>query len=388
MRLDDITESFFNTELCQIKNKMHRAVAESFSTANKIKIASSLIPISLRPKTHMPVQHIFIAICDHYEPYWRYASHLTAYKRVKKWIDSVPAIFDNYKDSDGRKPIHTFFYPEEEYKKGLLNMLTTLQDSGYGEVEIHLHHDMDTSNSLRVKLNTFKRKLSDEHGMLSTNKNNGSTSYAFIHGNWALDNSRHDGRWCGVNDEISLLQTTGCFADFTMPSAPSDCQTAIKNSIYYAVGNPMKSKSHDSGTLVSFNQKGQDGLLMVQGPLTLRKNGTSLKIENGELTFTNYATHNRIASWMNCPISVLGKPDWVFVKLHTHGAQEQTMQRLFDMHNYEELFSLLEEMANRANAKLHYVSARQMVNVVHALEDGLSDWDPILLDYQYVKTNC
>src|SRR5258707_498316 len=71
--------------------------------------------------------------------------------------------------------------------------------------------------------------------------------YAFIHGNWALDNSRPDGRWCGINNELDVLRETGCFADFTLPSAPSPCQTSTINRIYYAVDDPKRPKSHDTG---------------------------------------------------------------------------------------------------------------------------------------------
>ena len=30
-----------------------------------------------------------------------------------------------------------------------------------------------------------------------------------------------DGRWCGLNNELILLRDLGCYADFTLPSAPS-----------------------------------------------------------------------------------------------------------------------------------------------------------------------
>ena len=50
---------------------------------------------------------------------------------------------------------------------------------------------------------------------------NGRVVFGFIHGNWALDNSRPDGKYCGLNNEITLLRDLGCYADFTMPSGAS-----------------------------------------------------------------------------------------------------------------------------------------------------------------------
>ena len=46
--------------------------------------------------------------------------------------------------------------------------------------------------------------------------------YAFIHGNWCLANARKDRRWCWVDEELPLLFDTGCYADYTFPSAPEE----------------------------------------------------------------------------------------------------------------------------------------------------------------------
>ena len=69
------------------------------------------------------------------------------------------------------------------------------------------------------------------HGHLS--RKGGRLRYAFIHGNWCLANARSDGRWCGVDDELPLLFETGCYADFTFPSAPDESQPDIVNQIYW-----------------------------------------------------------------------------------------------------------------------------------------------------------
>ena len=109
------------------------------------------------------------------------------------------------------------------------------------------HHDNDTSDNLRNAIFEFKAKLHAKHDNLPINKNTNEIQYAFVHGDWALDNSRKDGKCCGVNDEISILAQTGCYADFTLPSAPSDAQTKTINSIYYAKDDPIKPKSTPRG---------------------------------------------------------------------------------------------------------------------------------------------
>lgn len=84
--------------------------------------------------------------------------------------------------------------------------------------------------------------------------------YGFIHGNWALGNSRPDGRCCGVNNELNVLRETGCYADFTLPSFPSPTQTRKINSIYYAVNRPERPKAHDTGRDVGTGPPPEKGL--------------------------------------------------------------------------------------------------------------------------------
>ena len=157
-------------------------------------------------------------------------------------------------------------------------------------------------------------------------------SHGFIHGNWSLCNSRQDGRWCGVNNEIPVLQETGCYADFTLPSAPSDTQTRKVNSIYYAVDCPGKPKSHDWGVDAEVG-KVSNGLLMVQGPLSLnwqrRKFGLFPRIENSGL-FGNYPpSKERVEAWLDTGISIQGVREHVFVKIYTHGAHEDNLKMFF-----------------------------------------------------------
>jgi len=306
-------------------------------------------------------KHIYLCVCDHYEPYWNKADKVTARRRIQRWLDEYPKIADKYRDSDGNILKWSFFYPEEEYQKDDLDALASLCHAGYGEVEIHLHHDNDTSENLRRTLTDFKYRLHEQHGLLSVDKSTGEIVYGFIHGNWALCNSRKDGRWCGVNDEIKILQETGCYADFTMPSAPSDTQTRKVNSIYYAVDNPGLPKSHDWGVDAEVGKAG-DGLLMVQGPLALdwgrRKFGVVPRIEHSGLMGNFGPSSERGKLWVGAGVSVKGAPEHVFVKLYTHGTQEDVMRTLFDECGIERL---MESMAGMG-VPIHFVSAWEMVN--------------------------
>jgi hypothetical protein len=336
---------------------------------------------SLLVKRQRP-EHLFFCICDHFEPYWQNATEKIAQQRLGTWINEYPKIAGKYKDTEGQTLKYSFFYPEEEYKKHDLDILAEFCHAGWGEVEVHLHHHNDTSVNLRQTLLDYKKRLHEVHGLLPVNKETSEISYGFIHGNWALDNSRPDGKWCGVNDEITILQETGCYADFTMPSAPSDTQTRKVNSIYYAIDDPHKPKSHDWGEDAAVGKK-TDGLLMIQGPLGLRCNGNMLqwKIENGGLQANNPPSKRRVDHWFNRNIRITGFEKGVFVRLYTHGAQEAIMEMLFNKNGFNQLFSSLEEIAEERDLSLHYLSSREMANIVFAAEDRHRPYSPQWRDH-------
>ncbi len=330
-------------------------------------------------------RHIYFAICDHFEPYWNKANKETARRRMRTWIDKWPKVAEKYRDSDGEILKYSFFYPEEVYQKDDLDALAGLCHAGYGEVEVHLHHDNDTSENLRRTLLDYKKRLHQEHGLLSVDKRTDEIVYGFIHGNWALDNSRPDGRWCGVNDEIQILQETGCYADFTMPSAPSNTQTRKVNSIYYAVDEPAKPKSHDWGVDVEFGKGEVGGLLMVQGPLGLtwhqRKYGVLPKIESSGLYANSPPVAGRVKSWIQAGVSIRQAPEHIFIKIYTHGAQEGISNMLFGG-GFDMMFSELTKQTSQLGGLLHFVSAREMVNIIKAVENG-SDSPYLFRDFLF-----
>ncbi|MFO0904078.1 MAG: hypothetical protein U0939_13825 [Pirellulales bacterium] len=317
-------------------------------------------------------RHVFLCVADHYEPDWGQAVDSQRMERVMRWVREYPRSIAGFADSLGRPPQHTFFFPLEEYRPRLLEKLAELVHRGYGDVEVHLHHDRDTSENLRDRLEWFKRELHDRHGLLQRDAT-GQIRYGFIHGNWALDNSRCDGRWCGVNDELTILRETGCYADFTMPSAPAGCQTSTINSIYYATDDPARPKSHDRGIVARCGRTPRaDQLLLVQGPLALdwsdRKFGCLPRLENGDLHADRPPSPRRIDLWLRAGVQVAERPDWTFVKLHTHGAKEANASVLLGEPMKRLHQALAQRAADDADFRFYYVTARQMADLVHAAE--------------------
>ena len=321
-----------------------------------------------------PVTDIYVCVADHFEPYNGGVGQDIARTRVDAWFQNYPAIATKYIDSYGNHPCVTFFYPEEEYDPAILDKLAELSRSGIGDVEIHLHHDSDTAEGLTEKLNKFKSVLHEKHGLLRLDENGEEIIYAFIHGNWALDNSRPDGSKCGVSNELQVLVDTGCYMDMTLPSAPSPTQTTKINSIYFAKGVEGKNKSHDTGRDVRVGDpwNGKDELLMVQGPLAFnffdRKFGILPRIEASELSVDALPTRDRLSIWTNCRIAVSGSDDTIFIKLHTHGAEDRNIQALLNDGGLDRLWKLFDELrVNNEEIRLHYVSAYGMYRVIKKL---------------------
>lgn len=323
--------------------------------------------------------HVMFCFVDHFEPAWGKADLATQRQRVDRWCLDYRTLASAHRDADGHPPQHTFFYPEEEYLEEHLEKIASLCAEGYGEIEVHLHHDNDTEDNFRATISRFNDVLHARHGALPRDPQSGRLRFGFIHGNWCLDNSRADGRWCGINNELVLLRELGCYADFTLPSAPSDTQTSTVNAIYYATDDPTRPKSHDTGVPVRVGGQPSGDLMIVQGPLGLnwhdRRFGIIPRIENADVRRACPPTPARVDAWVRTGIHVEGRPEWVFIKVHTHGTQERDMDTLLGAPAHT-MFEHLERTYNDGHRHvLHYVTAREMYNIIKAAEAG-KDGDP------------
>jgi hypothetical protein len=340
-------------------------------------LLSSRLRRTLAPRRHEVPTDIFFCIVDHFEPDHGGVSLDVERERVAAWVERYPRLAERFADCDGRHPQHTFFFPEEGYRPELLDSLAELCRRGFGDVEVHLHHDRDTADALRDRLGRFTETLFHKHGLLRRRRD-GAITFGFVHGNWALDNARPDGKWCGVNNEISVLLEAGCYADFTLPAAPDPSQTRTINSIYYAIDDPHKPRSHDSGIMARVGVPAPaNGLLILQGPLTFdmrRRIWWVLPgLENGALDDTpaHLPTADRFAAWVDVAVGVEGRPEWVFVKVHAHGGPEGNASMLLGpvMHRFH---TDINRLFNDGHTyRLHYVTAHEMACLVKAAEAGL-----------------
>jgi hypothetical protein len=325
--------------------------------------------------------HLLFAICDHYEPlHGENTSHARGIERVMAWRRRFPEFAERFRDATGRPPRHSFFFPGEQYDPTLAEPLAELVEMGLGEMEVHLHHDGDTRESLRAQLEKTLAGL-ESHGVVP--RKGAKPAWAFIHGNWCLANARRDGRMCGVDDELTLLYELGCYADFTFPAARDQSQPSIVNAIYYPRGEVARRRAYEDGEPVRVGTGRRDRILLIQGPLALaRRPGSGrLRIDGGSLDWSDLPTAARLRTWVRQQVSVEGREEWVFVKVHSHGAIERNAEILLG----EPMLGLHRALAKYNDGtrwKLHYVSAREMYNLARAAMDGRSGPPERFLDYE------
>lgn len=315
--------------------------------------------------------HIIFLIVDHFEPKWQTPTKEEEHNRIMSWIEKFPKIASKHLDGDGKHPQYTWFYPFHEYSVDNLQNLSKLCYEGFGEIELHLHHLDNTHTGLEEKLNRAK-ELFSSHGALITCEKEPKKIYGFIHGMFALDNSIP--KYCGINNELQILNTTGCYADFTMP-ALNRAQSIKINSIYYAIDEPNRPKSYNKGIDVEVGKEPTGDLMIIQGPLIINfKNWQHIfypQIDTGMITKDFLPTKQRIDLWIKCNIHVIGKPEWIFVKAFTHGAQPQNIHILLG-NALDNIYSYLEEKYNDGiNFQLHYVTAREAYNIIKAAENQM-----------------
>ena len=324
--------------------------------------------------------HLILAVADHFEPAIvpeggrARAPFDEQERRLDRWCREYPKLVDPWRDGEGHPFKHTYFYPAEQYDRGHVERLAEHCRAGWGEVEVHLHHGtkaQDSAENTRRQLLEFRDTLANVHGCLSYQNGSGPPQYAFVHGNFALANS-NQGRACGVDSEMQVLSDTGCYADMTMPAAAfHGAQTGKINSLYEC-GFPLNQRApHRKGRDLERGRAPQIFPLMVQGPLMLdlAPPGRTIAIENGALTGPNPPSLRRLHLWKKAAISVRGRPDWLFVKLHCH-SMDTTQEAAVLGEAVGRFLRELVEGAQQRSDVVHFVSAREMVNMILAACDG------------------
>jgi hypothetical protein len=337
----------------------------------------------MRGSSKAKTVHVLFCLADHFEPGIvpnngsARAEKCEQEQRLEVWCREIPRALGPWRDAEGKPFYHTYFYPAEQYDPDVIERLADHCRAGWGEIEIHLHHGVDapdTRKHTEGQIVRFRDALANRHGCLSRWDGDGPARYAFVHGNFALANSKL-GRGCGVDDEMQVLADTGCYADLTLPSAPSIAQVSRINSLYEC-GLPLDQRApHRRGRDLCVGRPPKIFPLMIQGPLMLDFSHASRKrglphIENSALTWKHPTTMNRFRLWRRAAIAVKGRPDWLFIKLHCHGMDPRDTDAMYGAPRQTFLRELMQESRQSGRYHVHFTTAREMVNIILAACDG------------------
>ncbi len=323
---------------------------------------------AMKPESKQEVKgpkHLMFVFVDHFEPHDQDA--------MDRWMKGYPEMASKHVDRDGKHPQHSWFWffseSDLEEKKSFLAQLSNLSYQGYGEIELHLHHGNDHEESFLKQMNEALA-LSRQVGAMVTQEPQPWQAFAFIHGMWGLDNSRGAG-FCGINNELILLRKLGCYADFTNPSW-GPMHPKMVNRLYYAADDPLRPKSYDTGRVMETGKPGVGDLLMFTGQSVAGFNSVTPHYDHGEVDHEYLPTPGRIDAWVRKAVSVKGRPEWVFVKVFSHGALASDHDAMLGDWGHR-LYSYLEEHYNNgSDYVLHYVTAREAYNIAKAAEAGKS----------------
>jgi hypothetical protein len=305
---------------------------------------------------------VMVLVSDHFEPARRDGDRAAA-ESVRSWCRTYEQIAGGVCDSDGVPPQHTWFYRMDYPNPGCLQALCESTFRGFGEVEFHLHHGHDTHDSFLGRLREGLR-WAGEYGAMLTAEARPQHRFGYVAGNSALDNGAGDDALSGCPTELAALREAGCYADFTFPALGSPSQPALTNALYYATEDGAP-RSQARGTPVEVGRPASGDLMIFQGPTVF--NWGDGYVDDASVENSSPPHPRRLAPWLAGHVHVLGRPEWVFVKISTHAMQNRAAFLGPAMP------ALLEAMCAwwaRPPFRLHFVTAREAFNIVKAAEAG------------------
>ena len=95
-------------------------------------------------------------------------------------------------------------------------------------------------------------------------------------------------------------------------------------------------------------------------------------------------TIERLALWKQAQVGVAGRPDWIFIKLHCHGMHPNQRDAVAG----EAFGKFMEDLVGGAPERketLHFVSAREMTNILLAACDGRAGNPGDYRDYRFQR---
>jgi hypothetical protein len=185
---------------------------------------------------------------------------------------------------------------------------------------------------------------------------------------------------------MQILADTGCYADFTLPSVPHQTQVPRINAIY-SCGNPLpEARPHKSGPSVSVGRQPTLPIIFT-GPLVFNwsrriRSVPVPRVDDGALAKNYPMDLKRLQRWFNARISVVGRPEWVFIKLYSHGFFDWDQEAMIGPELRRFMTEVLDYGARTDRFDVYFASAREAFNMVMAAVDGHSGSPGLYREYR------
>ncbi len=309
-------------------------------------------------------KHLIFLMVDHYE----HGTTDKATQANKEWCDSFRELSNSYRDNYGNRFRYTWFYPYDHHNAAIMRELSLMAYEGHGEVEMHWH----LTSALGLTPADYPAALAEavswyqQFGAMITAGADPRTAFGYVAGSWDLDSARPGPKSHGITNQITSLFNEGCYADFTYSTIGTPAQPAKVNSLFYVTDDPLKPKSHNDGEDVLVGSVVNDRLMIFEGPIAMDWHGG---LEYAAIEADPRFSHERVDKWIKANIHVIGRPEWVFVKVYSHGAQSKNVVIAHDM---EVMLKNVIARCEERGIALHFMSAREAFNVVKAAEAGQS----------------
>jgi hypothetical protein len=278
-------------------------------------------------------------------------------------------------------PKVTIFYPPSDLPKTDDTALLAFCRATGSEIELQAQRHTGESHDSLVSLTRAREELRERH-LLSTDES-GAAVFA-LHSS-APQNFGTQGSLRGCH----LLRAAGCYARFTKAPLRSRKEKLPLPRIYYRSADELP-RSRRVRSDREIRNASSDELLTIEQPITVdwsrRRLGLLPRLESGCISSDNAGSVHHLRMWMDCRITLEGRPNWLFVTLPVQcrtGAPSASTEVL---RRFKEMTSQV-AAADRA-LRFHYVTARELVNIVHAAEAGHSGDPAQFRDFRYRRAQA
>jgi hypothetical protein len=106
------------------------------------------------------------------------------------------------------------------------------------------------------------------------------------------------------------------------------------------------------------------------------------RLDDGALAQNYPLTLQRFERWRSSRISVVGRPEWIFIKLYSHGFFDWDQDAMIGSQMRKFMNELMELAEKTQNFKIYFASCREAFNMVMAAVDGHSGSPGQYRDYK------